>query len=136
MGCNMKQRVSTQQGTDVGGKLSFCSNCHVSISETEARNRTTRRTPAGNVWCTLCARAGSAERKRRRAVLEEEFADDAPIVEAPVVNPSPRSKHAATAATRPTGPTVDQRIGHLERTVFQLQARVQELEERLRSRAD
>ncbi len=78
------------------------------------------------MWCTLCTRAGIDGRRRRRAVLEEEFADDAPIIEPGGDEP------AVETAPVQYGPTVEQRVGHLERTVFQLQNRVQELEERLR----
>ena len=75
-----RQTSKTHETTD-DEKLRFCSNCHVSIAVTEIRNGSAKRTGtgAGGVWCTLCARAGTGGRRARRAVLEQEFADDAPI---------------------------------------------------------
>ena len=108
--------------------LLFCSNCHVSIAAAEVESGFVRRAPTSGVLCTLCARVDKDGRQRRRAVLEQEFADNAPIAQRPTRD-SKDSTERATAATY--GPTVESRVGHLERTVFQLQARVEELEARL-----
>ena len=106
--------------------LLFCSNCHVSIAAAEVESGFVRRAPTNGVLCTLCARADKDGRQRRRAVLEQEFADNAPIA-----RPSARAPTTERAAAATYGPTVESRVGHLERTVFQLQARVEELEARL-----
>jgi hypothetical protein len=125
--------------------LRFCAVCHVSVSQEEIEAGSARRTRAGHLWCGVCVAATPDERVRRRAELEAEFADDAPIpAAAPVARkpaadgPPPVPAAARTAAPRPpmTASEVDvvlldRRAGELERAVFRLQARVQYLEERL-----
>ena len=127
----MTEHTKTTIETKTRDALQFCSNCHVSIAEVEIRNHTARSTPTGNVWCPLCNRAGIERRRKRRAVLEEEFADAAPIIGPRGSTVQPAPPEAPTSAHAPYGPTVDQRVGHLERAVFQLLARVHELEARL-----
>ncbi len=121
-----RQADKTRVATTAGDELLFCSNCHVSIAAAEVESGFVRRAPTNGVLCTLCARADKDGRQRRRAVLEQEFADDAPIA-----RPSAQAPATERAAVATYGPTVESRVGHLERTVFQLQARVEELGARL-----
>ena len=122
--------------------LRFCAVCHVSVAQEEIEAGTARRTRAGHLWCGVCVAATPEERAQRRADLEAEFADDAPI---PVAAPVARKAAAVTPPppARPVAPRppmtasevdvvlLDRRAGELERAVFRLQARVQYLEERL-----
>ena len=123
-----RQADKTPVAATAGDELLFCSNCHVSIAAAEVESGFVRRAPTNGVLCTLCARADKDGRQRRRAVLEQEFADNAPITQ-------PSARGATVAAERSPsaeyGPTLEHRVGHLERTVFQLQARVADLEARL-----
>ena len=111
-------------------ELLFCAVCQVSIAEAELESGVARRTPRGRIFCGTCATSSPDERARRRAALEEEFADDAPVIMPVAPAPLP-----VVAPRAPSGeaevPVLDLRVGELERAAFRLQARVSRLEERL-----
>ena len=131
--------------------LRFCAVCQVSIANEEIESGAARRTRAGHLWCAECIASSPEERARRRAQLEAEFADDAPVpVRAPIAGknddtppPLPAPTPAAHAAARPAPSRppmtaaevdvvfLDRRVGELERAAFRLQSRLQALEERL-----
>ena len=125
--------------------LLFCAVCHVSIAREEIDAGQARRTRGGHVWCGVCVASTAEERAQRRAALEAEFADDAPIpVPAPIARraaPPPVSAQPAAARIEPSRPPMtasevdvvflDRRVGELERAAFRLQSRLQTLEERL-----
>jgi uncharacterized Zn finger protein (UPF0148 family) len=116
--------------------LLFCAVCQVSVASSELESGPARWTPRGRVFCGVCATATPEERLRRREELENEFADDAPVlVPAPI-----RARAAASVPPAPSAPTsprsadvafLEARVGELERAAFRLQARVATLEERL-----
>src|SRR5262245_56921119 len=129
--------------------LMFCAVCQVSIPREEVDEGVARRTRAGHLWCGVCVASTPEERARRRAELEAEFADDAPVpitarvARKPADAPPPLPAAPAPAAARAdpsrppmTAAEVDvvflyRRVGELERAAFRLQARLQTLEERL-----
>lgn len=127
--------------------LRFCAVCHVSIAGEEIDAGVARRTRAGHLWCGVCVASTPEERVQRRAELEAEFADDAPIpVPAPISRRAvpdvpPPLPAAAPARIDPARPPMtaaevdvvflDRRVGELERAAFRLQTRLQSLEERL-----
>jgi hypothetical protein len=137
-------------------QLLFCAVCHVSISAAELARGDAQTTPRGRTFCGVCARATPEERTRRRATLEAEFADDAPVPQpvrekkrkaAPAKaaahgtaerRAAPASAAAQEAPAPPSAPAAPQdaaileaRVGALERANFKLRARVTFLEERL-----
>ncbi len=73
--------------------LHFCAVCQVSISREEIDAGRARPTRAGHLWCAVCVATTPDERARRRAALENEFADDAPIAA-----PAPVARRQAPAA--------------------------------------
>ena len=125
-------------------ELLFCAVCQVSIARVEVERGAARRTPRGRYFCTACSGASPEDRARRRAALEAEFADDAPV---PVPAPTPRAAAASAVRTRPAPPAprpeppppaertadavLDARVGELERAAFRMQARIAALEEKL-----
>lgn len=127
--------------------LRFCAVCQVSIADEEIESGAARRTRAGHIWCGECIASSPEERARRRAQLEAEFADDAPVpVRAPIAGknddvPPPLPAPTPAARPAPSRPPMteaevdvvflDRRVGELERANFRLQARLQALEERL-----
>jgi hypothetical protein len=130
--------------------LRFCAVCHVSISREEIDAGRARPTRGGHLWCGVCVASTPEERARRRAALEAEFADDAPIpAPAPIPGrsaaaeppPLPAAAPRATARPDPSRPPMsasevdvvflDRRVGELERAAFRLQSRLQTLEERI-----
>jgi hypothetical protein len=129
--------------------LRFCAVCQVSISREEIDAGVARPTRAGHLWCGVCVASTAEERARRRAELEAEFADDAPVpVLAPIARkvadappPLPAAPQPAAARAEPSRPPMtaaevdvvflDRRVGELERAAFRLQSRLQTLEERL-----
>jgi hypothetical protein len=120
-------------------ELLFCAVCQVSIAVAEVEDGTARRTPRGRLFCGTCATATPEERARRRASLEAEFADDAPVPRAKPARssmparPTPMSTSTSTPAAVPApgDAVLELRVGELERAAFRLQARVATLEERL-----
>jgi hypothetical protein len=127
--------------------LRFCAVCQVSIAREEIDAGVARPTRAGHLWCGVCVASTAEERARRRAELEAEFADDAPVpVLAPIARkvagtPLPAAPPPAAARAEPSRPPMtaaevdvvflDRRVGELERAAFRLQSRLQTLEERL-----
>jgi len=111
----------------------------VSVARSELDSGLALRTPRGRVFCPACAEATPEERRRRRNLLETEFADDAPVPRRVRARPSPREEARAEAADarRPEVVTpevlalLDARVGELERAAFRMQARIVHLEEAL-----
>lgn len=108
-------------------ELHFCAVCQVSVASAEIERGEARRSPRGRLFCGVCVRSTPQERERRRAELEAEFADDAPVAvpAAPVVEPSARAIPAHEAAF------LAARVGELERAAFRMQTRLADLEEKL-----
>jgi len=118
-----------------GHGLRFCAVCQVSIASAEIENGEARRTPRGRTFCAVCAKATPEERARRREALEEEFADDAPVM-------VPFRRADADAAPVEAAPipapgrsvemeVLDRRVGELERSAFRIQSRLASIEEKL-----
>jgi hypothetical protein len=121
--------VPQRRRAPAGPELLFCANCQVSVTAIELERGTAKRTPRGRIFCTLCTRAGPTERATRRQVLEQEFADDAPISGPAAVAPkAPESAPVAGAGKS----DLDDRIAVLERTILRLQERLSRLEDRSR----
>jgi hypothetical protein len=111
-------------------ELLFCAVCQVSIARAELDRGDARVSPRGRVFCAVCAIATPEERVRRRAELENEFADDAPIG-ARRADDAQAEPPPLPAPPRVDVATLEARVGELERAAFRLQARVESLEERL-----
>ncbi len=121
--------------------LLFCAVCQVSIARSELERGEARTTPRGRTFCAECATASPAERERRRAALEAEFADDAPISAARMARAAaevrrPAATPHAAPESRPSPPdqelvVLKARVGELERAAFRLQTRVADVEEKL-----
>ena len=119
--------------------LLFCAVCQVSIARAEVESGEARRTPKGRLFCGVCATSSPAERDQRRAELEIEFADDAPVAVAAARSaPAPSVNGVRTDAPPPLpapsmsdDPVIEARVGELERSAFRMQARIRQLEEKL-----
>jgi hypothetical protein len=124
--------------------LHFCAVCNVSVPQSEIARGIARFTPKGRLFCGLCVAASPQERQRRRAALEAEFADRAPVpipfdpadepppIPVPATPPATSVPPVSTAADAHDAAFLAARIGELERAAFRLQSRVERLEEQLR----
>ena len=127
---------ASRQARPPQSDLQFCAICQVSIPSAEVERGDARRTPRGRLFCRVCVGSTPQERDRRRAELEAEFADDAPV---PVPVRGARiasAEEAVTQADLRTAPAHEMaflaaRIGELERAAFRMQARITDLEEKL-----
>lgn len=113
-------------------ELLFCAICQVSISSGEVESGEARRTPKGRTFCGVCATATPEERQRRREELEIEFADDAPVpFPAPITVARPAPEAPPPLPRSADDPILEARVGELERAAFRMNARVENIEERL-----
>ena len=116
--------------------LQFCAIFQVSIPSAEIERGDARRTPRGRLFCGVCVGSTPQERDRRRAELEAEFADDAPVPVPVRSGRSPGAEEAVTQTDLRPAPAHEvaflaARVGELERAAFRTQARITDLEERL-----
>jgi len=118
--------MSVRRRPEPDPDLWFCSNCHVSISRAEVQRRGVQQCPAGGLLCGLCARASPSKRRARRAALEAEFADEAPV---PIAPPDEASQPATDPGSRDA--EFDARLGNLERSSFYMNKRLDDIVQRL-----
>ncbi len=106
--------------------LLFCSNCHVSIPRGEVQRDALQQCRAGGLLCALCSQTSPARREARRAALEAEFAD-----EAPVPLPLPEEGTTTDAAPGSRDGEFDARLANLERGSFYMNKRLDDIVQRL-----